>query len=250
MTDPATRPVVTRYDVAPSQVEPGPARAKKPPVAYSARLARSICARVADGESVAAICETPGMPSDRAVSRWLRQYPRFAVLMEKARRAGGVLARSRQLSTYDPIVAAEILERISAGETLVAICRDPGLPAFSSVYRWRRTFPEFAAALKQAREVQAELICDLSYEMAMGMGPGESHAMAVKLTHLRWMTGVLSPRRFGRMRPVERDGASGDLTVIVRRFTDAVDPAIGRPLQPGEQYVVSGGPPVGPDDED
>jgi hypothetical protein len=132
----------------------------------------------------------------------------------------------------------------------VAICRDPGLPAFLSVYRWRKTFPEFASALKQAREVQAELICDLSYEMAMWPSSGESHLLAVRLTHLRWMTGVLSPKRFGRMRPVERDGTSGDLTVIVRRFTDAVDPRIGRPLEPGEQYVVSSGPAEDPDDEE
>ena len=215
---------------------------KPPRVGYSARLARAICARVAEGESVSAICETPGMPPNQAVSRWIRQYPRFAALMAKARAAGGVRARSQQLSTYDPVTAAVILERICAGETLAAICRNPGLPGFSSVYRWRRMFPEFASALKVAREVQADLICDLSYEMTMGVKPGESQAMAVRLTHLRWLTGVLSPKRFGPMRPVERDGTGGDLTVIVRRFTDAADPDLGRPLEPGEQFVLSSGP--------
>ena len=40
------------------------------PSAYSLEIAEEICARIAAGESLRAICQTEGMPSDATVSGW------------------------------------------------------------------------------------------------------------------------------------------------------------------------------------
>lgn len=42
----------------------------KPPVTYTAELADAICERLADGETLKAMCRDEGMPDDRTVRRW------------------------------------------------------------------------------------------------------------------------------------------------------------------------------------
>ncbi|MFL5297627.1 MAG: hypothetical protein ACJ798_14695 [Phenylobacterium sp.] len=210
---------------APPEARPRP-RARTP---YSVRLAKAICARVAGGESVVAICESAGMPNHRTVSAWRKKHPRFGVLLDAARKAAGVKARSGQLSTFCPTTADAILERMCEGETVMGICRDPEMPGFSTVYRWRRTFPDFAEAMQEAREIQAELFCDLGWEVAAAVTPQTAFATSVKLTQIRWMAGMLQPHRYlarvvaegaiARAR-AEEDPERQGLTVIVKRFSD------------------------------
>lgn len=194
----------------------GPARAG--PTAWSAALGRSICARVAGGESLSAICEEEAMPHRATVARWAVEKPRFAADLLAARTAAGRIARSQQLSTYDPATAHEICERMCEGESLAEVCRDPTMPAFGTVYRWRRAFPDFAAMMREAREVQADRFCDLGWEIASAVTPETAHATRVKLTQLRWTAGVLSPRRYGRTSPVEAEIEPQVDTLLIRTF--------------------------------
>jgi hypothetical protein len=110
----------------------------------------------------------------------------------------------------------------------VAVCRDPAMPGFSTVYRWRRTFADFGKALAEAREVQAERLCDLGLEVAEGVTPATAHATAVRLVQMRWTAGVLSPRRYGRFRPVEADLPAQVQTVLLRHFTIERHPETGQ----------------------
>ena len=48
---------------------------------------------------------------------------------------------------FDPSVLDEILERYAAGETIQDICQADHMPAGVTVSNWRRTKPEFAAAM-------------------------------------------------------------------------------------------------------
>lgn len=45
----------------------------------------------------------------------------------------------------------ELLERTAKGEQLVKVCRDPRMPARSSVYSWIDSDPEFAGRFRAAR---------------------------------------------------------------------------------------------------
>jgi hypothetical protein len=53
-------------------------------VAYSPELAEEICGLIADGKSLSAIAETPGMPSRRAMLDWFYTYPDFREKYETA----------------------------------------------------------------------------------------------------------------------------------------------------------------------
>lgn len=46
-------------------------------------------------------------------------------------------------SSYDPIIADEIIERLSNGEPMTAICRDKKMPSFPAVMRWEEANPDF-----------------------------------------------------------------------------------------------------------
>ncbi|RFD19237.1 terminase small subunit [Komagataeibacter melaceti] len=55
--------------------------------AYSRRVADDICTRLADGQSLRAICADAGMPHRATVFRWLRDNPAFRALYATAREA-------------------------------------------------------------------------------------------------------------------------------------------------------------------
>ncbi|AZV37880.1 terminase small subunit [Komagataeibacter xylinus] len=55
--------------------------------AYSRRLADEICLRLADGQSLRAICADPALPHRATILRWLRDNPAFRALYDTAREA-------------------------------------------------------------------------------------------------------------------------------------------------------------------
>lgn len=69
-------------------------------------------------------------------------------------------SRSGRPSTYSKALAATICERLSDGESLRAICRNPDMPSRDSVFRWLRVHPEFSDQYARARELQADALAD------------------------------------------------------------------------------------------
>lgn len=55
---------------------------------YTVELGQEICRRLAEGESLRAICREPGMPSERIVRTWAMEHPLFAPQYERARLIG------------------------------------------------------------------------------------------------------------------------------------------------------------------
>lgn len=55
------------------------------PTDYSDELAAAICERLADGESLKAICDSAEMPNKATVYRWLLARPEFCDLYTRAR---------------------------------------------------------------------------------------------------------------------------------------------------------------------
>lgn len=56
-------------------------------------------------------------------------------------------------SSFTQAVADEIVERLSKGEPLAAICRDEHMPTDRTVRNWREADEAFASAIAGAREV-------------------------------------------------------------------------------------------------
>jgi len=66
-------------------------------------------------------------------------------------------SRTGRPTLKTPELCAEICRRISEGETMRAILKTPGMPAWTTVHEWRQDDDSFAKALARAREQQAEV---------------------------------------------------------------------------------------------
>lgn len=61
---------------------------------------------------------------------------------------------------------AQILARTENGESLITICRDPEMPARSTVYEWIESDPDFSGRLSKAREKGLDVIAHSCLEIA------------------------------------------------------------------------------------
>jgi hypothetical protein len=197
-------------------------------VRWSAALARRICERVAGGEVLYAVLREAGMPTAQSVGMWARQRPDFAEALAQARRAGGRPSRGGGgVWSYCEATAHAIFQRLCDGESLTAIARDPTMPCLSTIFYWRRRIPEFEETVRVAKEIQAERLADLGWEMVQAATPETAYLAHVRLTQLRWMTGVMAPRVY-RLKPVEPATPPQVTKILFRHFKVEEDEATGQ----------------------
>ena len=77
--------------------------------------------------------------------------PDEAAAAGPAETQGTGVRTARPWRRYTEALGAVICQRVAAGESLSAICRDPGMPCREAVRAWRRTRPGFAAQVVQAQ---------------------------------------------------------------------------------------------------
>jgi hypothetical protein len=110
-------------------------------------LKAAIIARVAAGETVAAICAEAAMPSADSVRGWARADGWFAGELAAARRRGAW----RRGLMFDEAKAGAFLARVAAGEKVRDLLARPGMPSQGAYRNWRMTQPEFLTALRRLR---------------------------------------------------------------------------------------------------
>lgn len=101
---------------------------------------------------------------------------------------------------YSAGLVRRICERIAAGESLSAVCRDADMPAKSTVLRWllddRRG--AFRRQYALAREVQADVLADELVEIADGPRDKDEAALAkLRIDTRKWVAGKLRPKKYG-----------------------------------------------------
>jgi len=108
-------------------------------------------------------------------------------------------------------ILQEIFDRITNGESLLAICRDSHLPNRITVLEWINADPELATRCARARELQAEALEEGMADVERDVLAGKLDAKAanVVLSSRRWRAEKLGPRKFGARQAVELTGAEG-----------------------------------------
>lgn len=215
-------------------IEGGVARGRRrsrTPVRYSKALEARLLARLAAGELLYRIAQEADMPTPEAVAKWARARPGFREALLKARRDGGRPAgtKGQPCGLCEP-VADEIFERLCEGESLTSIGRDPTMPSLSTIFRWRRDFPDFDAEMRVGMRIRAEVLADGGDDLAAEATPETAFLTQVRLTHLRWRVGTLAPWEY-RTRLVEPPAAAQGKPakrLLLRKFEVEVDPATGR----------------------
>lgn len=162
---------------APRPEPEAPRKPRKPYVRWSEAVAARVCYGLARGISLRRLGERPDMPSPQQVRAWMRARPQFAANVRLARRIGGVDRPGRH-DGYDPLIAEEVFQRLSRGEPLHHIARDPALPSLMTLYNWMRRRPRFARLVWLGRDLHLDrvdaaarrAIARLSEEDAAGEG--------------------------------------------------------------------------------
>ena len=129
-------------------------------------------------------------------------------------------------SSYTPEIAATICERLAAGESLRAICRDDGMPDRSTVAKWVIDDVEgFSSQYTRARDVGLDVLAEEALEISDTPVLGEEteddgEKVKVKrgdmLGHRRlqvdtrkWYLSKLAPKKYGERTAMELTGADG-----------------------------------------
>jgi hypothetical protein len=116
---------------------------------------------------------------------------------------------------YSPELAAEVCRRMSAGESLRQLCRDPQMPCTTTVLKWARDMPEFREQYAHARE---DLLAHWAQEITeiaddgsidwieretksgrMLTVPDQEHInrSRLRIDARKWLLSKLAPRKYG-----------------------------------------------------
>lgn len=105
----------------------------------------------------------------------------------------------KQTIGYSPELAERILERLSRGESLRKICRDPGVPDESSVRLWALQDKHgFKARYDEARNLALDAMADEVIAIADGENStGCPIRDRLRFDARRWYLSKLAPKRYG-----------------------------------------------------
>lgn len=109
-------------------------------------------------------------------------------------------------SAYDETAATEVLRRMSEGETLTAICREPGFPSASSMNLWaiNDSPPGFSARYARARELQSLAIGESAINLADDCKDAVKARLQVDTR--KWFASKMHPSKFGEKVTTEHTG--------------------------------------------
>ena len=104
-------------------------------------------------------------------------------------------SRTGRPTIKTPELCAEICRRISEGETMKAILKTPGMPAWTTVHEWRQADDSFRQALARAREQQAEVWAEEVKELTDAELPThEAIGRArLRMQSRQWLAGKYNP---------------------------------------------------------
>ena len=128
-------------------------------------------------------------------------------MFERLTRAGGNRARTdrgiTQLqqhkrgrpSNYNSKVAWAICDRLVEGESLGRICSDTGMPGKATVFRWIARHKEFRDRYINARDFQAEGLCDEMIEIARDTSGDNLAGACLRIKDLERQLARMAPRK-------------------------------------------------------
>ncbi|EEX1703651.1 ubiquitin carboxyl-hydrolase [Escherichia coli] len=102
-------------------------------------------------------------------------------------------------SDYLPEVADDICALLASGESLVKVCKRPGMPAKATVFRWLSEHEEFRDKYAKATEARADSIFEEIFEIADTAIPDAAEVAKARLRvdTRKWALARMNPRKYG-----------------------------------------------------
>ena len=137
--------------------------------------------------------------------------------------AGGKRKRGRP-SKRTKKLEEELLEHIASGRTLREFCREPGRPAFRTVYDWLGSDANFSARFAKGRKVGFDCIAEEALELVDAESPkidGKIDPGYVQWIRSRVWTRLQLLARWYPSRYGNRVALAGDENAPIRTITDS-----------------------------
>jgi hypothetical protein len=214
---------------------------------FTPALGEAICARVAGGESLAAVGRDAAMPALTTIKDWARREAEFGAALRRAQDAARRAARDwdrmaplrraavdagfgrrrprfKRASTFSDGLAERICALAAAGETTAEICARRGMPAVSTLYAWLRERPDFANAWGLAKEAWADAMFDRAWGIALAATPATVAVARLQIDVIKWQAAKLAPRKYADRLEIKEGPRV--LNVIIDQFPH-LDPPLG-----------------------
>ena len=115
------------------------------------------------------------------------------------------MANRGRPSLFSEELASRICGRLSAGETLRAICRDDGMPDHSTVLSWVASNEDFSNQYARARETGYALMADELTEIADDKS-GDPARDRLRVDTRKWLLSKALPKIYGDKQQIEHSG--------------------------------------------
>lgn len=131
-----------------------------------------------------------------------------AAAKAKAKSKAKPTAKPRK-GSYSQDAFEQVVARMAAGELLVEICADEGMPKPSTIRTWVALDqpPGIAALYARARELQAEAVAERAVDKALTADDPQKGRLAMDA--LRWLAGKIHPAKFSDKHQLEHSGLNG-----------------------------------------
>lgn len=112
---------------------------------------------------------------------------------------------------YDrtPELLKSITDQLAEGISLVKICKQEGMPDYSTIMRWQDADEEFAIECARARALFGDRDVEKLYEINSKVESGtmEPQAASVISSNLKWTASKHAPKKYGDKIQQEHSGA-------------------------------------------
>lgn len=124
-----------------------------------------------------------------------------------------VAAKNGRPSAYSDELADEIFRRMAGGETLLAMCKEPTMPAASTIKLWaiNDSPPGFSDKYMRAREFQADAIAEQALDLADTSNPADAAKVRIQVDTRKWLASKINPAKFGDRTRVDSTAVNIDL---------------------------------------
>jgi methionine synthase II (cobalamin-independent) len=119
-------------------------------------------------------------------------------------------------STYTEETADEICQRIAAGESVLAISSDSGMPSHTTIYKWLFNNPEFADKYARAREAQADVYAQQIVDIADAAT--DAGIARLQMDARKWAASKLAAKKYGDKLDLQHAGANGGPIQTINRI--------------------------------
>lgn len=138
----------------------------------------------------------------------------MAVMLEKSdyRKGKKVTVKRKRVmgrpSSFTEERAQRIIKGLSSGKSLAAVCEEPGMPSFASVWNWVSSNEEFYREIARAREIGTHYLADECIKIADDKTEEPNSRRVMIDTRLK-LIGKWNQRHYGdavQMRHANADG--------------------------------------------